>query len=149
MSRKRQVGVRPFPPRPSTPDVHVQALVDSLQRALKRKVRVIRGRGKAPGRIEVEFYDDNDLTAVAEMLLGQCARFDARRDEITSFNVEPAVGSTPPSAGVTPAPGVKRIAKCCGQHFALGFFGRPRMILHIVGESEWVKAVGRGSYAPR
>jgi len=24
------------------------------------------------------------------------------------FNVEPAVGSTPPSAGVTPAPGIKR-----------------------------------------
>src|SRR5271166_7089948 len=56
------------------------------------------------------------------------------RDEITSFNVEPAVGSTPPSAGVTPAP---------------GFFREKRaMILHIVGESEWVKAVGLGSYAP-
>ena len=72
------------------------------------------------------------------------------RDEITSFNVEPAVGSTPPSAGVTPAPGVKKqkIAKCCGQHFAPGFFERAAMILHIVGESEWVKAVGLGSYAP-
>ncbi len=69
MSRKRQVGVRPS--TATRPDVHVQALVDSLQRALKRKVRVIRGRGKAPGRIEVEFYDDNDLTALAATLSGQ------------------------------------------------------------------------------
>jgi ParB family transcriptional regulator, chromosome partitioning protein len=69
MSRKRQLGTGPATaPRP---DVHVQALVDGLQRALKRKVRVIRGRGKAPGRIEVEFYDDNDLTALAAMLSGQ------------------------------------------------------------------------------
>jgi hypothetical protein len=30
------------------------------------------------------------------------------REEGTSFNVEPAMGSTPPSAGVTPAPGEKK-----------------------------------------
>jgi ParB family transcriptional regulator, chromosome partitioning protein len=64
ISRKRQA-------RPATAvraDVHVQALADSLQRALKRKVRVIRSRGKAPGRIEIEFYNDDDLTALAAML---------------------------------------------------------------------------------
>jgi ParB family chromosome partitioning protein len=69
ISRKHQVGSRPS--ATPKPDVHVQALVDNLQRTLKRKVRVIRGRGKAPGRVEVEFYDDNDLTALAAMLTGQ------------------------------------------------------------------------------
>ncbi|MGO9059671.1 MAG: ParB/RepB/Spo0J family partition protein [Candidatus Binataceae bacterium] len=69
MSRKRQPGIRPS--SAPKPDVHVQALADSLQRALKRKVRIIRGRGKAPGRIEVEFYDDDDLTALTAMLTGQ------------------------------------------------------------------------------
>lgn len=51
-------------------DPHVQALADSLQRALKRKIRVVRRRGKAPGRIEIEFYGDDDLTALAAMLTG-------------------------------------------------------------------------------
>ena len=37
-------------------------------RALKRKVRVVRNRGKGPGRIEIEFYNDDDLTALAAML---------------------------------------------------------------------------------
>ena len=41
-----------------------------MQRALKRKVRIFKRRGRSPGRIEIEYYDDNDLTAVAEMLLG-------------------------------------------------------------------------------
>jgi ParB family chromosome partitioning protein len=66
MSRKQQTHGK-VPPA-STTDVHLQALVDNLQRALKRKVRVIRGRGKAPGRIEIEFYDDDDLTGLAAML---------------------------------------------------------------------------------
>ncbi|HKD69938.1 MAG TPA: ParB/RepB/Spo0J family partition protein [Candidatus Binataceae bacterium] len=52
-------------------DVHLQALTESLQRALKRKVRVVRGRGKAPGRVEIEFYNDDDLTGLAAMLTGQ------------------------------------------------------------------------------
>jgi hypothetical protein len=37
--------------------------------------------------------------------------------EVTSFDVEPRWFHTS-SAGVTPAPGVKRIAKCRGRHFA-------------------------------
>ncbi len=65
---KRQGNAKPAASRA---DVHLQALVDSLQRALKRKVRVVRGRGKAPGRIEVEFYNDDDLTALATMLAGR------------------------------------------------------------------------------
>jgi ParB family chromosome partitioning protein len=51
-------------------DANLNALAEGLQRALKRKVRVFKRRGRSPGRIEIEYYDENDLTAVAEMLLG-------------------------------------------------------------------------------
>ena len=51
-------------------DANLSALAEGLQRALKRKVRIFKRRGKNPGRIEIDFYDDNDLTAVAEILLG-------------------------------------------------------------------------------
>ena len=54
----------------STTDPNLSALAEGLQRALKRKVRIVKRRRRSPGRIEIEYYDDNDLTAVAEMLLG-------------------------------------------------------------------------------
>jgi ParB family transcriptional regulator, chromosome partitioning protein len=54
----------------ATADANLNALAEGLQRALKRKVRIFRRRGRSPGRIEIDYYDDNDLTAVAEMLLG-------------------------------------------------------------------------------
>jgi len=54
----------------SSTDPNLNALAEGLQRALKRKVRVFKRRGRSPGRIEIEYYDENDLTAVAEMLLG-------------------------------------------------------------------------------
>jgi ParB family transcriptional regulator, chromosome partitioning protein len=54
----------------SANDANVLALAEGLQRALKRKVRIFKRRGRSPGRIEIEYYDDNDLTAVAELLLG-------------------------------------------------------------------------------
>src|SRR5579875_3468479 len=69
LSRQRQVRIRPA--SASRADVHLQALVEGLQRALKRKVRVVRGRGKAPGRVEIEFYNDDDLTGLAAMLTNQ------------------------------------------------------------------------------
>ena len=47
------------------------ALEEGLQRALMRKVRVIRRRGRTPGRIEMEYYDNNDLTALTATLLGR------------------------------------------------------------------------------
>lgn len=56
--------------RRSSADANVNALAEGLQRALKRKVRIFKRRGRSPGRIEIEYYDENDLTAVAEMLLG-------------------------------------------------------------------------------
>jgi ParB family chromosome partitioning protein len=51
-------------------DPNLNALIDTLQHALKRKVRVIRRRGKNPGRVEIDFYDENDLTALAATLTG-------------------------------------------------------------------------------
>jgi ParB family chromosome partitioning protein len=54
--------------RPTGRDPNLNALAESIQRALRRKVRVIRQRGKTPGRVEIEFYNDDDLTALARML---------------------------------------------------------------------------------
>jgi ParB family transcriptional regulator, chromosome partitioning protein len=52
-------------------DANVSALAESLQRALKRKVRIIRKHGRTPGRIEIDYYNDDDLTALARMLMGR------------------------------------------------------------------------------
>jgi ParB family transcriptional regulator, chromosome partitioning protein len=49
-------------------DANLNALAESMQRALKRKVRIIRQRGKKPGRVEIEYYDEEDLNGLAEML---------------------------------------------------------------------------------
>ncbi len=54
----------------SSGDANLNALAESIQRALKRKVRIVRCRGKTPGRIEIEYYNDDDLTGVARMLVG-------------------------------------------------------------------------------
>ncbi|HLI80365.1 MAG TPA: ParB/RepB/Spo0J family partition protein [Candidatus Binataceae bacterium] len=51
-------------------DPNLEALINALQHALKRKVRVIRRRGKSPGRVEIDYYDENDLTALAATLAG-------------------------------------------------------------------------------
>jgi ParB family chromosome partitioning protein len=51
------------------PDANLGALAESMQKALKRKVRIAAKHGKAPGRIELEYYDDNDLTEVARILI--------------------------------------------------------------------------------
>ena len=59
-------------------DPNVNAVAASLQRALKRKVRIVRQRGKKPGRIELEYYNDDDLTGLAELLMGGGHGSDAR-----------------------------------------------------------------------
>jgi ParB family chromosome partitioning protein len=55
-------------------DPNLTALIETLQRALKRKVRVVRRRGKNPGRIEIDYYDENDLTALAATLTAGASR---------------------------------------------------------------------------
>jgi len=64
--RRKRGGSAPRP----TNDANLTALAEGLQRALKRKVRIVRKRGKSPGRIELDYYDDNDLTALASTLIG-------------------------------------------------------------------------------
>jgi ParB family transcriptional regulator, chromosome partitioning protein len=49
-------------------DPNLKALEESLQRALKRKVQITRHRGRRPGHIELEYYNDDDLTALAARL---------------------------------------------------------------------------------
>ncbi|MBF6560890.1 MAG: ParB/RepB/Spo0J family partition protein [Candidatus Binataceae bacterium] len=51
------------------PDANLGALADEIQRALRRKVKIARQHGRAPGRIEIEFYNDDDLTTVAQILI--------------------------------------------------------------------------------
>ncbi|MGH7932979.1 MAG: ParB/RepB/Spo0J family partition protein [Candidatus Binataceae bacterium] len=54
-------------------DPNLNALTESIQRSLKRKVRIVRRRGKTPGRMELDYYDDSDLTALARLLLTAAA----------------------------------------------------------------------------
>jgi ParB family chromosome partitioning protein len=49
-------------------DPNLKALIDSIQRALKRKVSITQRRGRRPGRIELEYYTDDDLTVLARAL---------------------------------------------------------------------------------
>lgn len=50
-------------------DANLTALAESIQRALRRKIRIVQKRGKQPGRVEVEFYNDEDLTGLAGVLV--------------------------------------------------------------------------------
>ncbi|HEY2525720.1 MAG TPA: ParB/RepB/Spo0J family partition protein [Candidatus Binataceae bacterium] len=54
-------------------DPNLAALAEGIQRGLKRKVRIVRARGRKPGRIELEFYGADDLNALAATL-GAAAR---------------------------------------------------------------------------
>jgi ParB family chromosome partitioning protein len=65
--RRKRAGA----PARNEADPNLNALAEGMQRALKRKVRIVRRRGKTPGRIELDFYDENDLTALASALMVQ------------------------------------------------------------------------------
>lgn len=49
-------------------DPNLGALADRIQKAMRRKVTVVRQHGRAPGRIEIEYYNDADLTTLAQIL---------------------------------------------------------------------------------
>lgn len=51
------------------PDPNLRALTESIQRALKRKVQITHRRGRHAGRIELEYYSDDDLTVLARALI--------------------------------------------------------------------------------
>jgi ParB family chromosome partitioning protein len=50
-------------------DPNLGALLESIQRTLKRKVQITQCRGRRPGRIELEYYGVDDLTALAHALV--------------------------------------------------------------------------------
>jgi ParB family transcriptional regulator, chromosome partitioning protein len=50
-------------------DPNTKALIESIQRALKRKVRITERRGRHPGRIELEYYSNEDLTGLVRTLI--------------------------------------------------------------------------------
>ena len=56
-----------------SPLTSILFLAEAMQRGLKRKVRIVRARGRKPGRIEIEFYGVDDLSALAATL-GAAAR---------------------------------------------------------------------------
>jgi ParB family chromosome partitioning protein len=49
-------------------DPNTLALAEALRRTLRRRVRIIAKRGKQPGRVELEYYNDHDLTELAALL---------------------------------------------------------------------------------
>jgi hypothetical protein len=51
------------------PDANLGALSQSVQRALKRKVLITKARGRKPGRIELEYYNNDDLSMLSQMLI--------------------------------------------------------------------------------
>jgi ParB family transcriptional regulator, chromosome partitioning protein len=52
-------------------DPNLKALSESIQRALKRRVQITQRRGRHPGRIELEYYSNDDLTVLARSLIQQ------------------------------------------------------------------------------
>ena len=55
-------------------DPNLKALTESIQRALKRRVQITPRRGRRPGRIELEYYSDDDLTILARALVQHVAQ---------------------------------------------------------------------------
>jgi ParB family chromosome partitioning protein len=66
-SAQRAARLRPGS-RARGDDPNLLALGETIQRALKRKVRIVRRRGSRPGRIELEYYNDEDLNGLAHAL---------------------------------------------------------------------------------
>jgi ParB family chromosome partitioning protein len=55
--------------RRRTLEPDLQALKDSLQEALKRRVQIIPGKRGGVGRIEIEYYDNSDLTSLVDSII--------------------------------------------------------------------------------
>jgi ParB family transcriptional regulator, chromosome partitioning protein len=68
--RKSAAGSNSPPLQNRDQDPNLAALAQSIQRALKRKVQIKRQHGRRSGRIELEYYNDDDLTGLALALTG-------------------------------------------------------------------------------
>jgi DNA-binding PadR family transcriptional regulator len=79
---------------------------------LAEMVAAMRRAGANPVRTTMVELGRAITDAKARVLARLCSQLKrqihTKGGKVTSFNVEPAVGSTPPSAGVTPAPGTRK-----------------------------------------
>ncbi|MDH3455707.1 MAG: ParB/RepB/Spo0J family partition protein [Gemmatimonadota bacterium] len=67
----RPAARRPRTPRrPRVPDADVRRVEDALRRRLQTDIRVSK-RGKSSGRLTINFYSDDDLARVLEIILGE------------------------------------------------------------------------------
>ena len=67
----RPAARRPRTPRrPRAPDADVRRVEDALRRRLQTDIRVSK-RGKSSGRLTINFYSDDDLARVLEIILGE------------------------------------------------------------------------------
>ena len=58
-----------LPEPDAPPDANLSALSEEIQRALRRKVKIAPQHGRTPGRIEIEYYNDSDLTTLSQILI--------------------------------------------------------------------------------
>ena len=67
----RPAARRPRAPRRArAPDADVRRVEDALRRRLQTDIRVSK-RGKSSGRVTINFYSDDDLARILEMILGE------------------------------------------------------------------------------
>ncbi|HVB34478.1 MAG TPA: ParB/RepB/Spo0J family partition protein [Patescibacteria group bacterium] len=66
-NRKRTKSVA----SPTTPDPNVRAAIEDLQRALGTRVVLRQRRGSRPGLLGIEYYDEQQLIALYDRLLGR------------------------------------------------------------------------------
>ncbi|HJU12056.1 MAG TPA: ParB/RepB/Spo0J family partition protein [Candidatus Binataceae bacterium] len=69
LAAERKRSSKPATKTNTHEDPNLKALSESIQRVLKRKVQITQRRGRRPGRIELEYYSDDDLTILAQTLV--------------------------------------------------------------------------------
>jgi ParB family chromosome partitioning protein len=67
-ARREGQGIARLQAAPET-DPNLSALAQTVQRAMKRKVLITKGRGRKAGRIELEYYNNDDLSILSRMLI--------------------------------------------------------------------------------
>jgi ParB family chromosome partitioning protein len=63
MSKEKRSGIKP-----ASADPYLERVADDLKGALSTQVRIIYNKGK--GRIEIDYYSDDELERLLSALLG-------------------------------------------------------------------------------
>jgi ParB family chromosome partitioning protein len=66
LAARKKSPPRPRETVPSALDAQSRAIEEEMQKSLATKVRIV--RGKKTGKIEIEFYSDQDLTRILDLL---------------------------------------------------------------------------------